>query len=226
MRIALIEDNRALARGLAHRLRVPGHAVDELYDGDSASAHLATHGADLIILDLKLPGRSGLEVLRALRRRGDQTPVLILSAQCDTEDLVAGLDAGADDYLAKPFVFDELAARIRALSRRRVGEDQERDRATHRIGGLRFDRGGRRLFAEDGAEIVLPRKELAALECLLDRRGRLASKAILADHLYGAGADVEERVVEVYISRLRKRLAAHGVSIKSSRGLGYALEPT
>lgn len=223
MRIAIIEDNRALASGLAHRLRDPGHAVDVLTDGEAGAAHLKDAGADLIILDLELPGKSGMDLLTELRRRGDETPVLVLTAQSETTALVSALDAGADDYLVKPFEFAELAARLRALARRRGAGAS---RMVDRIGALAFDRGARRLYAAGGAEITLPRRELAALECLLDRRGRLAPKAVMADHLYGSGADVEERVVEVYISRLRKRLAPYGVGIRAARGLGYLLEET
>lgn len=226
MRIAIIEDNRALASGLAHRLRDPGHAVDVLHDGEAGAQFLRGEQADLIILDLDLPGMSGMELLLELRQRGDATPVLLLTAQNGKDQIVAGLDAGADDYLTKPFEFDELAARLRALSRRRIVERQ----VFERIGKLAFERGARRVFIEDGsdarAELTLPRRELAAFECLLDRRDRLASKTVLTDHLYGAGADIEERVVEVHVSRLRKRLAPFGVGIRSARGLGYLLEET
>ncbi len=219
MRIAVIEDNEPLAAGIAHRLRDRGHAVDLIHDGEDGDAHLASEGADLVILDLNLPGIDGIEVVRRMRRRGDAAPVLMLTARGETRDRIVGLDAGADDYLVKPFDMDELEARLRALARRRTPETG----TAERLGALEFNRGARRLSA-CGETIDLPRRELATLECLLDRRGRLVSKATLADHLYGAGADVEEKVVEVHISRLRKRLDPYGVRIRTARGLGYLLE--
>ena len=219
MRIAVIEDNQTLAKAIAYRLRDLGHAVDVLHDGDEADAFLASEGADLVVLDIYLPGQSGIDVLRQLRARGMGTPVILLTARGETEDRVAGLDAGADDYLVKPFDMDELAARIRALSRRRALEYG----AEEKIGSLVFDRSARRLSLV-GEPLDLPRRELAVFECLLDRRGRLVSKSQLTDHVYGVGADVEESAVEPHISRLRKRLAPHGVSIKTARGLGYMLE--
>lgn len=218
MRIALIEDNIDLARGIAHSLGDAGHAVDHLADGVEAAAFLEREGADAVVLDINLPGRSGLEILRQMRARQDPTPVLLLTARADTADRVAGLDAGADDYLVKPFDMEELLARLRALLRRRVGELS----ATEQVGPLTFDRNGRHLSL-DGRPLDVPRKELAAMECLLARRGRLTPKATLLDHLYGVGADVEESAVEVHISRLRKRLRTHGIEIRTARGLGYML---
>ena len=219
MRIVLAEDNVDLARGLSHALGDAGHAVDYFDNGADADAHLAAEGADLVILDIGLPGLDGLSVLRALRARGDLSPVLLLTARGDTSDRVAGLDAGADDYLVKPFETDELMARLRALFRRRPSAAAP----TETIGALSFDRGGRRLTGPDG-DIELPRRELAVFECLFDRQGRITSKSALADHVYGAGADIEDSVVEVYVSRLRKRLGEYGLEIKTARGLGYLLK--
>lgn len=219
VRIAIIEDNKPLARGIGHRLRDQGHAVDILHRGDEGDHYLAEHGADLIILDVNLPGLSGLDILRNLRARGDNAPVLMLTARGETKDRVAGLDLGADDYLVKPFETEELEARLRALFRRCQADQVLFDE----IGSLRFDRGARRLASGDTV-VDLPRREVAVFECLMDRRGQLVSKAILADHVYGTGADVEEKVVEIYISRLRKRLEPFGVRIKTARGLGYLLE--
>ncbi|MBO6759243.1 MAG: response regulator transcription factor [Roseibium sp.] len=216
MRIVIVEDNKTLASGLGHRLRDLGHAVDILEDGFDGDQFLADEGADLVILDINLPGLSGLEVLKNLRGRGDTTPVLLLTGRGETSDRVTGLDLGADDYLVKPFEIEELEARIRALSRRRGTETSH----VVQIGPLQFDRGARRLF-RDGAAVDLPRRELAVLECLLDRRGQLVPKRVLADHVYGLGAEVEEKVIEIYISRLRKRLAEHDLMIKTVRGLGY-----
>ena len=218
MRIALIEDNIDLARGIAHALGDVGHAVDHMTDGLEATSFLRRESADVIVMDINLPGQTGLEVLHDLRGRGDATPVLLLTARTETSDRVAGLDAGADDYLVKPFAMEELLARVRALSRRRGAEAMQ----IEQIGPVSFDRADRQLSVE-GDPVELPRRELAAFECLLERRGRLTPKSALLDHLYGVGADVEDSAVEVHISRLRKRLRVHGIEIKTARGLGYML---
>ncbi|NND90860.1 MAG: response regulator transcription factor [Granulosicoccus sp.] len=219
MRIVVVEDNEALANAIAYRLRDRGHAVDIIHDGCAARTFLTTEGADLVVLDITLPGMDGLEVLHHLRKQGIQVPVLLLTARDSVHDRVRGLDAGADDYLVKPFEMDELEARLRALFRRRLLSYSP----TEQIGSLSFDVGARHLIA-NGVVLDLPRKELATLECLLENRGRLVSKAQLADHLYGIGADVEHRAVEPHISRLRKRLTVYGIGIKSARGLGYMLD--
>lgn len=221
MRIAIIEDNETLANAIAYRLRDRGHAADVIHDGRDADAFLARDGADLIVLDINLPGMSGLDVLKALRSRGDGSPVILLTARSETRDRVAGLDLGADDYLVKPFEMDELEARIRALSRRKNLEYG----ATESVGRLKFDRTARQISA-DGTALDIPRRELAVLECLLDSRGRIVSKARLSDHVYGVGADVDDTAIEPHVSRLRRRIAEHGISIKTARGLGYMLEET
>ncbi len=221
MRIVIIEDNKSLASGIAHRLRDQGHAVDVLHDGTEGDAYLASEGADVVILDINLPGISGLEVLRQMRRRDDNSPVLLLTARTGTSDRVEGLDAGADDYLIKPFEMDELEARIRALARRRSSTPS----TVQNIGSLSFDLGARVLRAGDEV-IDLRRRELAAFECLFERRGRLVPKSVLADQIYGVGADIEEKAVEVPISRLRKKLSDYGVRIKAARGIGYLMEDT
>ncbi|GAB5438267.1 MAG: response regulator transcription factor [Falsiruegeria mediterranea] len=221
MRIAIVEDNETLANAIAYRLRDRGHAVDVLHDGEHADDFLAQDGADLVVLDINLPRRSGLEILSALRARGDGTPVILLTARSETSDRVAGLDTGADDYLVKPFEMDELEARIRALSRRK---DLDYG-AQEVLGSVTFDRSTRQVSVA-GAALDIPRKELAVLECLAERRGRIVSKAQLIEHVYGVGADVEDSAIEPHVSRLRKRLAPHGVGIKTARGLGYLLEVT
>ena len=221
MRIVIVEDNDSLASGIAHRLRDLGHAVDVLNDGEDGDAYLASEGGDLVILDINLPGKSGLDILRGMRARHDATPVLMLTARTDTSDKVEGLDTGADDYLVKPFEMEELEARIRALLRRRgvaLSPIQS-------IGGLDFDVGARVLRAK-GEVIELRRRELAAFECLLERKGQLVPKSVLIDQMYGVGADVDDKVVEAPISRLRKKLTGYGVTIKAARGLGYLMEDT
>ena len=219
MRIAVIEDNEALAQGIAHRLRDRGHAVDLLHDGEDADIFLRHEGADLIVLDCNLPGCDGLEVLSRLRRRGDGTPVILLTARAETSERVAGLDAGADDYLTKPFEMDELEARLRAMARRKNLEFAARDT----LGPLVFDRTNRQLL-KDEQPLAFPRKELATLECLLERRGRIVSKSQLITHVYGTGAAQEDSAIEPHVSRLRKRLEPFGIRIKAARGLGYMLE--
>lgn len=219
MRIAIVEDNLALANAVAYRLRDRGHATDILHDGEEADQFLAQEGADLVVLDINLPGMDGLSVLRALRERGDTTPVILLTARGETSDLVTGLDLGADDYIAKPFEMDELEARFRALSRRRNLVYSARET----LGGLVFDRTSRQLMVGD-QPLDVPRREIATLECLLERRGRIVSKAQLTTHVYGTGADVDDSAIEPHVSRLRRRLEGHGVRIKTARGLGYMLE--
>lgn len=218
MRITLVEDNTSLAKGIIYRLEDAGHAVDVLHDGLEADHHLKSDTSDLIILDINLPGMDGLSLLKGMRGRSDMRPVILLTARAETDDRVVGLDAGADDYLIKPFEMAELEARVRALLRRRTIPHRQ----NQTVGNLTFDAAARQLFA-DGAEIEIPRREMSMFECLAAADGRLVSKNALLEHAYGTGADVEESVVEVYISRLRGRLKAHGVQIKTQRGLGYQL---
>ncbi len=219
MRIVIIEDNVELAHGIAYRLQDCGHSVDVLHDGEEADLFLAREGADLVVLDINLPGMSGLEVLRALRRRRKGMPVILLTARSETGERVAGLDAGADDYLTKPFEMDELEARLRALSRRKNLEFSAQDS----IGPLVFDRSSRQLM-HDGTALEIPRREIATLECLFERRGRIVSKAQLMAHVYGTGAEHDDSAIEPHVSRLRKRLERFGIKIKTARGLGYMLD--
>lgn len=219
MRIVIVEDNEPLANAIAYRLRDRGHSADVLHDGLQANAFLQHEGADLVVLDINLPGCSGLDILQDLRQRGDSTPVILLTARSETRDRVNGLDIGADDYLVKPFEMDELEARIRALSRRKDLDYGVREQ----VGALEFDRATRQVVA-GGAVLDIPRRELAVLECLIERRGRIVSKGHLTDHVYGVGADVDDSAVEPHVSRLRKRLKEFGIGIKTARGLGYLLE--
>ncbi len=221
MRIVIVEDNESVARGIAFVLRDSGHAVDLLHDGDAADEFLRDDGADLIILDVKLPGMGGIEVLRNLRRRQDDRPVLILTAHGDTDERIAGLDAGADDYLVKPFEMAELEARIRALARRRnVPVVKPLD-----IGPLTFDFDSRQITGPDG-QIDMPRRELAVFEALARAKDRLVSKSALLEAVYGVGADIDDSVIEVHVSRLRKRLNPFGITIGMQRGLGYQIKMT
>ena len=219
MRIAIIEDNESVAKGIAYRLQDRGHATDVIHDGRDADEFLKSDDNDLIILDVNLPGLDGLSVLRALRGRGDERPVLLLTARSTTADRVDGLDAGADDYLVKPFMMEELEARIRALSRRAVRKLQ----AVISIGGLEFDPDSRTARL-NGQEMELPRRELALLDALVMSRGVAKSKSDLIEMLYGTGADVGEGVIEAHISRLRKKLAPGGIEIRMRRNIGYVLQ--
>ncbi|SHH30088.1 response regulator transcription factor [Marivita hallyeonensis] len=220
MRIVLVEDNASLAKGIAYRLQDAGHAVDMLDDGLQASDFLRDEPADLVILDINLPGMDGLDVLRGMRDRGDTRPVLLLTARSDTVDRVRGLDAGADDYLVKPFEMAELEARVRALSRR----SPQPFRKELTFGRLTLDLDARQVLV-DGAPLSLPRREVSLLEALITAEGRTVPKAQLLEHTYGTGSDIEEAAIEAHLSRLRKRLKPYGVRINVQRGLGYAIAP-
>lgn len=219
MRIVIAEDNTGLASALVRAFRQEGHAAEWFADGVEADEHLAGAGADLAILDINLPRLDGIEILRRMRRRGQTAPVLILTARSEGLDRVAGLDAGADDYVVKPFLMDELMARVRALARRRT----QRPRQVERIGGIEYDRGAQRLRT-DGAPVELSPRERALFELLLDESGHVVSKTRIATDLYGHGAGVEENAVELAVSRLRRKLGT-GATIRTIRGLGYMLDP-
>lgn len=218
MRIILVEDNRSLAKGIEDALRDLGHGVDHLDDGLAADGFLRMETADVAIIDINLPGLSGMELTKRMRSRGDTTPVLMLTAMGKTSDRVVGLDAGADDYLVKPFEMAELLARLRALTRRRpqIMPDQET------LGDLVYDRQQRVIFHDD-KRIDLPRRELALFELLLDHKGKLLDRERIFSSLYGAGAEVEANAIELLVSRLRRKLDGTGVEIKTARGLGYML---
>ncbi len=220
MRIVLIEDNAMLARAVAQALESDGHAVDWLGCGAEGAAFLAREGGDLAIIDINLPGMSGLDIIRDLRARGAAIPVLALTARDGLEDRVRGLDAGADDYVTKPFEIEELRARVRALGRRRGAIRI----SSESFGALVFDRQARQLSAPWG-EVTLSRREMALWEALSDQAGRVISKSALCDRIYGTGADVEENAVELLVSRLRRKVDGGGVQIRTIRGLGYMLKP-
>ncbi|MDT8896216.1 response regulator transcription factor [Halomonas sp. I1] len=220
MTVLLVEDDRLLAETLVGALELEGHHVHHLADGVEAHAALDTpdHGHALILLDLNLPGRSGLEVLEALRRHDSDTPVLILTARGAVEDRVRGLDLGADDYLAKPFALDELEARIRALLRRR-----ERHQVLQ-VGSLRFDGLAQRFSLAD-VPLSLPPREQRLLACLMHHAGEPVDKARLAEEAF-QGEPMGDNAIEVYVHRLRKRLSDDGVALRTVRGIGYLLEAT
>lgn len=218
MRILLVEDDPALASSLNQGLRQMGFAVELSQDGGEADAILSVRKFDAVVLDLGLPGLSGMEVLKRLRKRGATLPVLILTARDAMADKVAGLNAGADDYLLKPFDFQELEARLNALLRRTQAERS----GWLEAGRLRLDKSARQAFL-DLAPLPLSAREVGVLELLMSRLGRVVSKEQLAEHL-SQDEEIGENAVEVYVHRLRKKLEAVGIEIRTLRGLGYLLE--
>ena len=219
MRILVAEDDPNLAEGLLRSLRQSGYAVDCVTSGDEADAALEPNDFDLLILDIGLPKKSGLEVLKRLRARNSPLPVLILTARDTVGDRVTGLDAGADDYLAKPFELAELEARVRALTRRGMAGGS----ALISHGALTYDQIGR-VARLNGEAIDFSAREVSLLEIFLQRAGRLVSKDQLVNHLCEWGEEVSANAIEVYVHRLRKKLEPGGVRIVTVRGLGYSLE--
>jgi DNA-binding response OmpR family regulator len=219
MKILLVEDDPTLGEAVMLAARQAGFAVDWSHDGVQAENALAGFSYDAMLLDLGLPRREGLEVLRNLRKRGKTLPVMILTARDTVEDRVRGLDAGADDYLLKPFALDELLARLRALLRRAHGLADARIR----MGRLEFD-SVKRQASVDGAPLVLSAREMEVLEILLNHGGRVTAKEAITDRLTGWGDGVGDNAVEVYIHRLRRKLEGSDVLIRTLRGLGYMLE--
>src|SRR5260221_5376061 len=219
MRVLLVEDNRSLANWTAKALRHSGMVVDCMDDGMDADHVLATQTYDIVLLDLSLPRMDGLTVLRNLRARGSRVAVLVLTVKSHIEDRVAGLDAGADDYLAKPYALAELEARIRALARRSHGAASNEIT----VGALSYDASGR-VFRVQTTPLVFTPRERAVMELLIARPGTPVSKQVLSDRIVGLDSAVSIEAIEVYIHRLRKKLEGSGVHIRTLRGLGYVLE--
>ena len=219
MRILVAEDDAILADGLTATLRQSGYAVDWVKTGVEADSALDANDFDLLILDIGLPKKSGLDVLKRLRARDSRVPVLILTALDGVNDRVRGLDAGADDYLAKPFELAELEARVRALTRRGMAGGP----TLLRHGSLTYDQVGR-IARLNGEPLELSAREVSLLEIFLSRAGRLVSKDQLVSHLCEWGEEVSPNAIEVYVHRLRKKLEPGGVRIVTVRGLGYSLE--
>ena len=212
----MAEDDGLLGDAITEHLRHGGHAVDWVRDGVAADAALRSQSFKLVVLDLGLPRMSGRDVLARLRGRANSTPVLIITAADAIADRVAGLDAGADDYLVKPFELAELEARVRALIRRSHGHD--RNVLVH--GPLAFDSVARAATVS-GDALDLSARELAMLELLLLRSGRVISKEQFVEHLCGFDDDVTANAIEVYVHRLRRKLDPVGIHVQTVRGLGY-----
>ncbi len=203
-----------IASGLQTGLRQAGYAVDWMRDGRSATAALQSTTYDVVLLDLGLPQRHGLEILRELRREGNSTPVIIVTARDERENRIAGLDAGADDYIVKPFDLDELMARVRSVLRRAAGRGDPR--ITH--GDLCLDPAARTV-EQRGIPVRLSAHEYSVLEALLQRPGTVLSRAQLEDRLYGWDEPIGSNAVEVYVHSLRRKLGSD--VIKTMRGVGY-----
>ncbi|MBE2262267.1 MAG: response regulator [Burkholderiaceae bacterium] len=214
MRLLLVEDDQMIGEAVLDLLRAENYAVDWVKDGEMADTALQSAPYDLVLLDLGLPRRDGLTVLRAMRQRKDRTPVLIATARDSVPDRIAGLDAGADDYVLKPYDLDELLARIRALLRRAAG----RAEPVYEHLGVSINPVTREVQA-DGQPVVLSAREWAVLEPLLARPGMVLSRAQLEEKLYGWKDGISSNAVEVYVHGLRKKLGA-GL-IQNVRGVGY-----
>lgn len=226
MRILLIEDDAVLQAVMLRSLGDAGHRVDAASHLEKGAHFWQVQAYDAVLLDLNLPQSghpdaeqvSGLQLLRAARARGDRTPVLVLTARNRTDERVAGLDAGADDYLGKPFDLQEVEARLRALMRRAQGVDDK-----VQVGQLRLHRKLRRIFVGE-ADLALPAREFEVLCELMTPPGRAVSKRVLSDKLSGFDEALADNALEAFISRLRKKLTDSGASIRTLRGIGYVLE--
>lgn len=216
MRILLVEDNADLARILAERFAALGDAIDIEMDGEGADQLLAHREFDVVILDINLPKKDGYDVLRSMRERGDKTPVLVLTARSQIDDRIVGLDIGADDYIVKPVDFRELAARCRALLRRRSGQASN----LFRCGNFVFDRSASRATI-DGVDLELRNRDVQLLEAFLGNLERILPKETVADKIYSFDESPSLNAVEQAVTRLRKKLEGSPISIKTIRGLGY-----
>jgi two-component system response regulator MprA len=223
VRILVVDDEQAVRSALERALRLEGYEVATAYDGDDALGKIVSNPPDAIVLDVLMPGVDGLEVCRRLRGRGDQTPVLLLTARHGVSDRVAGLDAGADDYLVKPFALDELLARLRALLRRAVGDREQPVVVTD----LSLDPRTRDVRRGDRA-IQLTRTEFLLLELLMRNVGVVLTREVIFERVWGYDFGANSNSLEVYIGYLRRKTEADGESrlIHTVRGVGYVLRPS
>jgi two-component system, OmpR family, response regulator TctD len=218
MRILVVEDDPDLGDAIQRRMRRDGNAVDWQRDGEAANEVLSYQDYDAVILDVGLPKMDGFEVLRALRKRGSKTPVLMLTARAAIEDRVSALDVGADDYLAKPFDFRELEARCRALLRRSQGLAAD----VTTVGPLEFDRTAKAVRLR-GVPLILPNREFRLLEIFIGALGRMLSKEQIAAKLFDFDDEAGPNAIELYVGRLRKKLDG-ALNIRTIRGSGYIAE--
>lgn len=218
MRILVVEDDDSIADAVMHGLRRSGHVTERLADGESTDATLHREHFDAIILDLGLPRVDGLTLLRRIRDRGDNTPVLILSARDTLDVRIRGLDAGADDYIYKPFEMAELEARLRAVTRRAIA----RSGGDVTVGPLRLKPSERRFYLDD-APLELSPREYAVLEVLLLRHGQVISKAQIQNRLNDWNEELTEAAIELYVHRIRRKLSGSSATIRTVRGFGYLL---
>ena len=223
MRILLIEDDQLLGDAILSGLKQHMYSVDWLTDGESALQAL-THPShqksfDAIILDLGLPKRSGLDILKTIRRKGNDTPVLILTARNSIQDKVNGLNQGGDDYLTKPFDLSELCARIRTITRRGV---QQHASAQIALGKVMIDQAAHKVFVRE-SPVDFSRREFALLSKLVEQTGKVVTRDMLSQALYGWGDDVDSNAIEVHIHHIRKKVG-DALSIKTIRGVGYIAE--
>ena len=220
MRVLVAEDHPSLARSIANGLREEGYAVDLTFSGDEAMHWATTNGYDCVVLDIMLPGKDGWSIVQALRRRGSETPVVMLTARDSVEDRVRGLDLGADDYVVKPFAWEELLARVRSAIRRGHG----RKSSTITVADLEIDTAAKSV-RRAGKAIELSAREYALLEYLAHREGQVVSRSDIWAHLYDQNDETTSNVVDVYIGYLRNKIDRdHEVKlIHTRRGLGYLL---
>jgi DNA-binding response OmpR family regulator len=214
MRILLVEDDPMIGDGVRTSLRQEGYVVEWVRDGELADTVLATEHIDLVLLDLGLPKRDGMEVLKRLRARKKSTPVIVVTARDDVADRIRGLDAGADDYVVKPFDLDELSARIRSTLRRAAGQAGTEIEAH----GVSLNLATKEVML-NGAPVALSAREYALVEALMLRPGQVLSRTQLEDRLYGWGEEVESNTVEVYVHAVRRKLGSD--FIRNVRGVGY-----
>lgn len=219
MRILIVEDDHILSKALVHRMHRLGHGVDLATTGNQANQLLAIQDYDLVILDLNLPDMDGSDILRFIRDKRVETPVLVLTARTLVEDRINLLDFGADDYLTKPFDFGELEARIRALLRRAQGI------ATARLefGNVSLDLKSCQLLIKD-RDVTLKQREFRLIEVFMSHPRQVLSKDVLIEHIYGFDESPNQSVIEIYVARVRKALAESNLQIRNIRGLGYLLE--
>ena len=221
MRILLIEDDKEAAAYLSKALREAGHVPDHAQDGDSGAAMAADGGYDVLVVDRMLPKRDGLSVIEELRKKGDHTPALILSALGQVDDRVAGLRAGGDDYLPKPYAFSELLARVEALARRRKPDAAE---TVFRVGDLELDRLGHTV-SRGGQPIPLQPREFRLLEYLMKHAGQVVTRTMLLENVWDYHFDPQTNVIDVHMSRLRAKIDKGHASplLHTIRGAGYMI---